>query len=605
MTTEELNNYILHYLRKDKTHTAIMLTGEWGSGKTYYVEHDLITFLKENKVTAITVSLYGLNDVAMISKSIYMELRMSVLGGKSSEVVTTGKLIAKNIIKNIIGLAGINVELSDDELIKLYESVNLENKLLILEDVERSSINIAYLLGYVNGLVERDGVKVLLIANENEILKKENGVQWDYENTSNKDEAKYEKEIVPEEINSYLRIKEKTISDTIQFNGNVEFAIKQIINQFDNQKLNMLFNDNEQLYNNVSQMVKNICNCNLRTFIYAIQKTVDIIDKISEKEYDEDFFECLMFGIISLSARIKGASFPRWEGSEYLSTKLGSNDMPLMRFAYEFVRWQTFNGALVDEVYKAYKDFKFLERNMEYKDPDFRILSNYDKETEEHVLIALKNIEKKLYTQDAIGIHMYCKLAYYMIYVGSVVGFDCKESCELMIKNAKGVGRKTNMDAEMFFWDRYNIEDVKIKELYEGFISRLSEAISYKESTNYFTYAPSELKDFYNDICNDICNDSLFYISGHRFLSKYDQGKIMAMLMKSTSEQLQNFRGILFTVYRYAKRGEFDEADVQAMKQLLKLIDVTLNGENEWDKIQLMQINWLKLNLNQFIEKME
>lgn len=41
------------------------------------------------------------------------------------------------------------------------------------------------------------------------------------------------------------------------------------------------------------------------------------------------------------------------------------------------------------------------------------------------------------------------------------------------------------------------------------------------------------------------------------------------------------------------------------MKQLLKLIDVTLNGENEWDKIQLMQINWLKLNLNQFIEKME
>lgn len=99
MTTEELNNYILHYLRKDKTHTAIMLTGEWGSGKTYYVEHDLITFLKENKVTAITVSLYGLNDVAMISKSIYMELRMSVLGGKSSEVVTTGKLIAKNNCK--------------------------------------------------------------------------------------------------------------------------------------------------------------------------------------------------------------------------------------------------------------------------------------------------------------------------------------------------------------------------------------------------------------------------------------------------------------------------------------------------------------------------
>lgn len=172
MTTEELNNYILHYLKKDKTHTAIMLTGEWGSGKTYYVENDLIPFLKQNKATAIAVSLYGLNDITMISKNIYMELRMSTLGGKSSEVVTTGKLIAKNIIKNITGVVGINIGLSDDDLTELYESVNLENKLLILEDVERCNINITYLLGYVNGLVERDGVKVLLIANESEILKK-------------------------------------------------------------------------------------------------------------------------------------------------------------------------------------------------------------------------------------------------------------------------------------------------------------------------------------------------------------------------------------------------------------------------------------------------
>lgn len=259
MTTEELNNYILHHLKKDKTHTAIMLTGEWGSGKTYYVENDLIPFLKQNKATAIAVSLYGLNDITMISKSIYMELRMSTLGGKSSEVVTTGKLIAKNIIKNITGVAGINIGLSDDDLTELYESVNLENKLLILEDVERCNINITYLLGYVNGLVERDGVKVLLIANESEILKKENNIQIDYKNISNKDESKHEKKIVSEEINSYLRIKEKTIGDTIQFSGNIELAIKKIIKEFNNQKLNILFNKDEELYNNVTRMVENIC----------------------------------------------------------------------------------------------------------------------------------------------------------------------------------------------------------------------------------------------------------------------------------------------------------------------------------------------------------
>jgi len=44
MTVTELNNYIEHYLKEDKTHTAIMLTGEWGSGKTYYIENKLVPF---------------------------------------------------------------------------------------------------------------------------------------------------------------------------------------------------------------------------------------------------------------------------------------------------------------------------------------------------------------------------------------------------------------------------------------------------------------------------------------------------------------------------------------------------------------------------------
>lgn len=38
MKDTELNSYILHYLKKDKTHTAIMLTGEWGTGKSYYIK---------------------------------------------------------------------------------------------------------------------------------------------------------------------------------------------------------------------------------------------------------------------------------------------------------------------------------------------------------------------------------------------------------------------------------------------------------------------------------------------------------------------------------------------------------------------------------------
>lgn len=38
MDFEQLNNTIKNYLDNDKTNSAIMLTGEWGSGKSYYIK---------------------------------------------------------------------------------------------------------------------------------------------------------------------------------------------------------------------------------------------------------------------------------------------------------------------------------------------------------------------------------------------------------------------------------------------------------------------------------------------------------------------------------------------------------------------------------------
>lgn len=34
MTNDELNQYIKHYIEKDKTGRAVMLTGDWGMGKS-------------------------------------------------------------------------------------------------------------------------------------------------------------------------------------------------------------------------------------------------------------------------------------------------------------------------------------------------------------------------------------------------------------------------------------------------------------------------------------------------------------------------------------------------------------------------------------------
>lgn len=598
MTTEVLNNYILHYLKNDKTQTAIMLTGEWGSGKTYYIKNELVPFLQDNNATAVVVSLYGLSDISMISKSIYLELRMGKLAGKQSETMVTGKILAKNVFKNLTGMVGINLELTDEDLKKIYESVDLKDKLLIFEDVERSNIDITIFLGYVNELVERDGVKVLLVANENEILKKkEIKTNFAVSDLPNRNKDTIEKIEIPEVVMLYLRIKEKTISDTLQFRGNIDQAIKQIIREFNNAKLNMLFEQNDELYNSVRCRVITHCRNNLRTFIYAIQKTIDIMDKMGTGEYEGEFLECLMLGIIDLSSKIKADKFPEWEGNEYLSTKLGSNEMPLTRFAYDYIRWQAFDMSSVHKAYESYKEFRFFEREVEYRDQDLRILGKYFEKTEAQVLSALKNIEKRLSVQDDIAIHAYSKLAYYLIYVGTVVGFDYKKSCELMIKNVKGIARKPNINADIFFSYVYSIEDEEVNQEYKRFINELIESISLESKQQLFSYDPQDIEDLYNSICKNTHG----YIKGHRFLSKFDLDKIVEMLSKSTSKQLQDFRGILFAVYRDTGIKEFDEKDIDAMKQLLEKVGKKCDGEDSWDKIQMLQIDWLKSNLNDFI----
>ena len=172
MTTEQLNEYIKHYLEEDKTKSAIMLNAPWGTGKSYYIQNELIDFLKkDDRNRCIVVSLYGMKELSEISKSIYIELRTKVLQN-NSEKAETGKLVAKTVAKGITSFFGIDLSASEDDMLKLYESVNLSGKLIVLEDVERSNINILEILGYVNNLVEQDDVKVMLVANESEIIKK-------------------------------------------------------------------------------------------------------------------------------------------------------------------------------------------------------------------------------------------------------------------------------------------------------------------------------------------------------------------------------------------------------------------------------------------------
>ncbi len=581
MNNEELNKYIKHYLEKDQSKSAIMLTGAWGIGKSYYIQNELIPFLQEEHCKCVAVSLYGLKTLSDISKSIYLELRVKPLKS-NSEFATTGKLIAKTLAKGIISHFGVDLKSTEEEMQTLYESIDLSQTLIILEDVERSQIDILDLLGYVNSLVEQDGVKVLLVANENEMIQYEPIVISDgkatqagtlYNINSNR---KY-----TEKAQKYLLFKEKTISDTIQFEGNTEQAILQIISTFKNDTLNRFANSTsaQEIY-----WIMFTCNqYNLRSFIFACQKSVDIFDKI-EDDYEGNFLKCIFFGIIYFSLRFKAENTVQWDRSENYSIELGDKTYPLFKFCFDYIQQQKFDIAEVPAAADAFKQKQIIDKKDAY-DPQLQILFKYYIHTQKEVEQAVKKISTRLQDPEDISIYNYDQIAMCLIIVEHVLNLDIeKEKCSL-VNNLKNWGK--TLKVEELFRSSFRKDCEPYKKEFEELKDEMIDVL--KKDTQFipnFVYLPAQTDIF----CEYITKHSSDILITRQFAKILNIPKLTQMFAACTPAQKQNIRMAFMEMYRFGNVKEFLANDAPAIEQLKYYIEIDM--ENQTDKIQRLQYEW-------------
>lgn len=74
----EIIKLMQSYLSEDIYNYAIMLDGEWGCGKSFFVKDVLIPKLQDTRI-AIYVSLFGLKNVEEISTAIFSAIIQSRL----------------------------------------------------------------------------------------------------------------------------------------------------------------------------------------------------------------------------------------------------------------------------------------------------------------------------------------------------------------------------------------------------------------------------------------------------------------------------------------------------------------------------------------------
>lgn len=587
MTYDELNKYILNYLENDKTNSAIMLTGGWGTGKSYYVKNILKPFLSDEGIECVVVSLYGIKELSEISKAIYMELRMKPFTDKTdNEAIKTGWFVAKTVAKGVSSFFGVDLSRDDESLNKLYESVNLSDKLVVFEDVERTSINIIELLGYINNLVEQDKVKVLLVCNEEELTpqvkisesksRKSNDTAeeyWDYT-----DEAK-----------EYLAYKEKTIVDTLNFEPEIETTLYSIIDYFDNDYLNKY--KTGSFCENVWQIffLSNL-SLNFRTFIFATQKFLDILAYIDTKKYDDDFIEKTYYSIIAFSIQYKENREIKWDGNEHYSLDLSMNMSPLYKSCFDYIVYQECDFSNFSDYYSDYLEI--------YNHKDIlETFYNFHLQKEEKVINTLKELEEKL-EKDSISIGIYPDILLHLIKVEKYLEYDISTIVDLMTNNVKGNYEK--LGGEHAFYFATEINDDNMRKRYKEIANQL---LSESNNTDYLVCDFSYDLDCVDEDCKRLVNLYTYSLRNNSFATKINVEKFINLILDCTSAQIVQIRTLFKSIYEYSKPEFNIELEV---KQLKEIMESLINSDkSNLDKIQKMNIEFFEKDLERYLNSLQ
>ena len=173
---------LVHYCKESDPLGSLLLTGEWGSGKTHLIEKDLAEALGPDYVI-VRVSLFGVNNIKALHDTIthkWIDACYPLMGRiiyrkeKRDEHSGFTKFINSLIKKSnpIVGdaadfLSSINI-IDMVNIKPMFEDAkthNLKKAILVFDDLERCNIDPVELLGTINEYCENQSFNTIIVAN--------------------------------------------------------------------------------------------------------------------------------------------------------------------------------------------------------------------------------------------------------------------------------------------------------------------------------------------------------------------------------------------------------------------------------------------------------
>lgn len=646
LTDDDIVREIINYVDETLYNYAVMIDGEWGCGKTYFIKEKLYKELEKyenehrqsdygyQQRKIIYISLYGVKTIEEVTKQLFMEALIAK-AGKGKGMIKKGTEAISSVLPALFDiLKNKGIELDVNNITEAMEKlVPIKNSILIFDDLERCDCPINEILGYINLFVEHENMKVIIIANQKEIGKggisanqelkylvaahdniifeknQESEVISHYSNIERKNENKspVNIETVKDRVqklftedNLYDRVKEKLIGVTIYYQPDLQAVFKELIisAELDNSLKEYLCAD----INFFEEYMISEAHSNIRTFQFFLSKINHLYKRIIQLEDDGrvDFLRYIIKYSFKISISFRNGNYKyEWKGSEQYAFKsirdidIFGNQLSF-RFVDDFITKSILlEDGHIKDMFELFANECLRKGSIEqetFAELDFHWYELTDIAIEEKIGIILKGLENGAY-----DVKDYPRIIKRFLELQEH-GFP-EESTIKMIENMKtslsefshhiNIG---NGYGVMYEGDRRN--------KYQKIVTELQKYIDQKFQNNYSNTLDlyltmkegwgEELENYVSQNKNEIC-------SSNGFLGKLDLKKLCKRIEEATSKDLQAFRSCIISLYTRDILGKALAEESMLLSELRQCVEnINIGG---FDRIKKMQIKFLIENL--------
>lgn len=645
LTDDDIVKEIINYVDETLYNYAVMIDGEWGCGKTYFIKERLCEKLKNNENEhynsdqdyqqrkIIYISLYGVKSIEEVTKQLFMEVLVAKAGKgqgiikKGTEAISSMLPIMFDILKNK------GIELNLDNITEATEKfVPIKNCILIFDDLERCDCPTNEILGYINSFVEHENMKVIIVANQKEIGKgisfenqelkylvaahdniifekeQKSDVISQYSNSERKNENKNSVDIetVKDRVQKlfaedklYDKVKEKLIGVTIYYQPDLQTVFKELISsaKLDDSLKKYLYDDIAFF----EEYMINEAHSNIRTFQFFLSKINQLYKKIVQLEDEgrEAFLKYIIKYSFKISVSFKNGDYKyEWKGTEeYAFKSIGSIDIfgnqLSFRFVDDFITRSILEDKCIKDMFELFANEYLRSRSPEkeaFAELDFNWYTLTDLVIEEKIDIILKGLKNGVYDVKDYPriINRFLELQEH--------GFP-EENTVKMVENMKisfsQLSYHVNLDngyGLMYEGERRN--------KYQKIVIELQKDIDQKFQNNYSNMLDSyltmqegwgeKMDTYVYHNKNEIC-------SSGGFLRELDFEKLCKRIKDGTSKDLNAFRSCIISLYIRSNWGKVLEEESMMLSKLREYVE-NINTEG-FDRIKKMQIEFLIENL--------